>query len=451
MNKKKLFLLTLLLILATSLFVGCNSFKSRIDAEDHNCKVIIDANGGVRTNMEVRTYNMEKGSCIPVPSFIGNIIIPQPGKEYHTIVGYFRVTLDENNEIVKDENGEIIWGEQWDFQWDRVEGDVVLAVKWSRDITYEFVEGVLDNGNALPDSFKFDAVCEHTFVDGVCTQCFEIEDEATNPMVYSVPSTHRIAEPSISEKPTAEGFTFMGYYWDKECKQEIAFPYVLTADDIARYEEQAAINKEYNLPIYTKWLQGEYELVETESDFTSVLANSNYYFLTDELDMTGKKISMSNFSGTIEGNNCVIKNLTIKITQAKNVVDYSAMFNKLTNTAKINNITFENLIIEFVVFVDSAENKFPINKLARVSLFSSSKDAAAVLNNVNIDATIRVVHDKNKTIAVGGETEEVENDFECEITFYSFSNTEADKINVIKTGGEIGNEAKEFKFTYPAA
>jgi len=127
------------------------------------------------------------------------------------------------------------------------------------------------------------------------------------------------------------------------------------------------------------------------------------------------------------------------------------MFNKLTNTAKINNITFENLIIEFVVFVDSAENKFPINKLARVSLFSSSKDAAAVLNNVNIDATIRVVHDKNKTIAVGGETEEVENDFECEITFYSFSNTEADKINVIKTGGEIGNEAKEFKFTYPAA
>ena len=33
----------------------------------------------------------------------------------------------------------------------------------------------------------------------------------------------------------------------------------------------------------------------------------------------------------------------------------------------------------------------------------------------------------------------------------STGNTEADKVNVIKTGGDIGNQAKEFKFTYPAA
>ena len=314
MKKRKVILLTLILAFTAILFVGCTNFKSQIDPEVHNCVVTIHANGGEMNEMEVRTFYVETGSPLPIPKTTGTVIIQEPARANHTIVGYFRVELDEN--------GEFIWGEEWDFQWDHVESDMMLAVKWSRNVTYEFSKGTLMDGSALPTDFAFANVAAD--------------------LVQSVPTNGIIYEPNTSKKPKANGYTFLGYFKDAACTLPLTFPYELTEQDIADYSQNAATNPEYNMPIYTKWLQGEYTLISKARDLASISGSTNYYFMVDELDMEGQSISFgANYSGKIVGNGCVIKNLKLDVDQKRNTINHNAMFKNLVG-AKISDLTFRD-------------------------------------------------------------------------------------------------------------
>lgn len=418
MKKRKLFLLAFVLVIAAALFVGCAGFESQVDPNVHTCKVTIHANGGTMNEVEVRTFYVEEGSPLPEPTVFGNVIIYEPVLLNHTIEGFYRVTLGENNEILS-------WGEKWDFQWDHVTGNVDLAVLWARDMTFEFVGGKLLDGGALPSDFAFD------------------NPEAD--LTGSVSANNIIKAPTPSKAPKAIGYTFIGYFKDAACTQPIQFPYTLTEQDIADYDAAAATDPNYNMPIYTQWLKGEYILVNEASDFTNIGANSNYYFMVDEINMTGLDIRFpSTYRGTIEGNGCLIKNLTVSVEQAGNRPNTTLMFATLTG-AKIRNITFENLVAEYVIVHEPEKN----NNIdfANVTFFCESKDANTVLENVNISATLKVSHKENKIVITETGSEYVANDYECDVTFYSFDREEASKLGTIKTGDAV----QEISFVYPAA
>ena len=417
MKKRKLFLLAFVLVITAALFVGCAGFESQVDPKVHTCKVTIHGNGGTMNEVEVRTFYVEEGSPLPEPTLFGNVIIYKPILTNHTIDGFYRVTLGENNEILS-------WGEKWDFNWDRVSGNLQLAVKWARDMTYEFVGGQLLGGGELPSDFAF------------------VNPEAD--LTGSVSANNIIKAPTPSKIPKATGYTFTGYFKDAACTQPIQFPYTLTEQDIADYDAIASTQPNYSMPIYTQWLKGEYTLVEEASDFANIGTNTNYYFMVEELDMTDVKVRFpSDYKGTIEGNGCVIKNLTVSTKQTSRTPNVALMFNTLIG-AKIKNLSFENLVAEYVVVLKPEENSNI--STANVNFFCVSKDADTVIENVNIEATLKVTHEKNKIAITGTGSEYVANDYACDVTFYSFDRTEASVLGVIKTGEEV----QEIEFVYPA-
>ncbi len=408
--------------MAAAVAVGCTRFKSQIDPDVHNCVVIVHANGGQMNNLEVRTFNMQEGATIPLPS--DTSAIPSPAREKHTLLGFYRVELDENNNIVRGEDGEIVWGEKWDFQWDRLEGNVNIAAKWERNVTYEFVKGNLYGGEALGEDFAF--------------------SNQEGRLVKSVSDNNTVILPSGSDIPAATGHTLVGYFLDAACTQKITLPYSFSENEVANFRAELAENAEYNLPIYTQWLVGTYNVINDASDLTSFTNNVNYFFDVDELDMTGRIVSFgSTFSGEIIGNGCVIRNISVNIKQARGTVDYSVLFRSLVG-ASINDLVFDGVTVNFSVEVNSSQQGNERNQNANVSLMYMSKDADTEINNVTCrNVSFEVTHAQNhfqSNPETGGEF--VINNYICNVSFFKYGKDAGDLI------GSIDNDHETQRITY---
>ena len=134
--------------------------------------------------------------------------------------------------------------------------------------------------------------------------------------------------------PTKSGYTFLGWYTDKNYTNKISEIKSGSSGDIT---------------LYAKWVEGSYTVISNASDLKNISTKSNY-ILVDDIDLNGNEwtpigTSYSAFNGIFNGNGYSISNF--KITKAQEYVGFFAK-----NSGTIKNLTLNNFTIEISSDID---------------------------------------------------------------------------------------------------
>ena len=138
-------------------------------------------------------------------------------------------------------------------------------------------------------------------------------------------------------------FSFINLYWDAEGEEAVA-----TVDQISKKEGENSV-------IYAKYLSGNWTAVRTANQAANMLratGNGNYFIVYDIEcdDVSFSYKTFGSYGGTIEGNGKTLKNINISAT-LRNAPDKGSILGNLTATAKIKNLTIENVSISLSIGV----------------------------------------------------------------------------------------------------
>lgn len=134
-----------------------------------------------------------------------------------------------------------------------------------------------------------------------------------------------------------KAYTFVQFYTSETCDTAVDWP-------IARGEE--------DIVIYAKYIKGNWTIVDDASDIVNIfslgVAENRKYYQINDIDCAKSTASVmtSDFAGEWHGNGYKVKNLKInkeKIATSTTV----ALFGNITATAKIIDVTFENIDVYF--------------------------------------------------------------------------------------------------------
>lgn len=205
---------------------------------------------------------------------------------------------------------------------------------------------------------------------------------------------------------SATDATFLKYYRDAECTQEI-----LSTD---RFEKPADGE---NLIVYAKYLAGSWTFVSKASDvskmFSGIGRSSNAYYLLNDIDCSALgAIGLSDgmFACRIEGNGFTISNLKF---ESKNIGANATMsvFGAFADTAAISGLTIENVTV-----TASTRNAIRVSGIYAVSHAVSEKakfedftiDGIELIVNIAEGATVENVDGShNEYLIKGADGEEI--------------------------------------------
>jgi len=345
MNLKiKAMLLSLLLLVTLLCATGCSEETSPYqlnDSQNYSVSVKYDANGGfftTNTAVIVDSYNiadMEKDSN-------GNAQIPliapdNAAREKNAFTainnGYFLAGwYAERTETGKDDAGNptYTYGKKWDFEKD------ILSVNANQ--AYTSAEPVLTLYAAWIPMFEI-----------------EIYDAASGELMTSIdydPTAGKeILLPAWDEEtgavemnnfPEKSGYTFNAAYYDKELAQKVDTQQITHTGAI---DEATGTASDTVMQLYVDWTEGEWFHIYNVEQFLDNASVSGCYEIHADLDFTDENWPTSlmhgSFSGTIHGNGHTFKN--IQLEQTNNSKTNSGLFGQLTDTAVLQDITFENV------------------------------------------------------------------------------------------------------------
>ena len=172
-----------------------------------------------------------------------------------------------------------------------------------------------------------------------------------------------------------DGYTCVGYYSDKELTTpwdpSFAHPGGATDCDIA---------------VYADYIEGEWIIVSTFDQLKNAMSQGNVY-LTADIDCEGKELNAVAFSGIFNGNGYKISNFKVNRTGTK-VSPTSSIFKRLTSTAVVKDVTFENVVFDFTGIEESivTNSKFS----PKVAALTVDMQAGATVENVTITGTFLV-------------------------------------------------------------
>lgn len=181
---------------------------------------------------------------------------------------------------------------------------------------------------------------------------------------------------------TADGYTFLEFYEDKD------FNKVFDS-----WPVRARDKEDGDVDIYARFISGTWTVVKDVAGVSSMFrsSSSNYYFFTDEIDCS--ELSPVNrfytFTGKIEGNGCIIKNLKVKSSELTLRTGTVSMFGNIRNGAEIKNIKFENLSVTYTVASSGDPDIFFV---------FSSVEENAVVSNVEIGGQMNITLNENGNI-----------------------------------------------------
>ena len=128
-----------------------------------------------------------------------------------------------------------------------------------------------------------------------------------------------------------ENYTPTGFYSDKDLET----PW----DDTTVHPGGES---DCDIPVYVKYIKGEWELVNNISDFKKAISAGKNIYLTADIDCENATLSLGEYSATLEGNGYSIKNFKVlKSNQAYR--PKCAIFDRLSDGAQIKNVNFENV------------------------------------------------------------------------------------------------------------
>lgn len=293
--RKTLFLVVAVLAILLVCTACAQSDKlSKLEKDGYTCHVTFDFNGGFVSGMDKQVYYVKPNSLLfPLGADGTDTTEPLLSgcylKEY-----YVKETAPDGTETER----------PWNFETDRVTGNITLYCRWVVNFSVRVLYG---EGN-------------------------------TESVTMQVPS----ATLTLNSLPKANGYTFIGYYYDAAFEKPVTLPYTHHGDEKNPVET-----------LYAKTLVGNYYLVSQPKDLQTVKAGGKYYLMND-IDMSGVATTFPDaFVGEILGNGHTVKNLTVTKTQSRTGV-YYGLFNELGGNAVIRDITFENLRV--VVSLTNQQN-----------------------------------------------------------------------------------------------
>lgn len=385
----------LCMILVAVLFItACSSMGTAIDPGDwfYDCVVTYDALGGTINSRGIRETYYMANSYLFEPSGTTNMLI-QPIKDGYILAGWYT-----SKEEIFDEQGDVIGysfraEDRWDFNEDRVQGDLTLYARWIPQGKVDYTDAssgeIMFTKNITTDSpvQKLSSAAENLIAkQGHTLYGYYSDKECTQPYLFS-DYTHTELIPS-DEEIYAQLFQEFPQYFKKiafvepenidELEEDTSdlfinrLGYEITTDDkAARQEirkrkdeiiEQSIASYTLNTAekiVYLKYIEGNYVRVASADDirsggnygFTGVDSTGkpvNGYILSNDIDLKGAAVRMvDTFSGRIYGNGFSIKNIEINISSRKLDQDTSksaGLFDTLDG-AYIENLTFENFTI----------------------------------------------------------------------------------------------------------
>ncbi|HHY64514.1 MAG TPA: InlB B-repeat-containing protein [Clostridiaceae bacterium] len=359
----------------------------------YDCVVIYDALGGVINTREVRETYYMKNSYLFKPSGTANMMV-EPVKDGYILAGWYTAKED-----ILDSSGNVVGysfkaEDRWDFDEDRVQGDMTLYARWIPQGKVEYIDAdtgdIMFSKNITESSpvqelsgaaLTLISKAGHTFLgyfaDSACTIPYEFAQYKHRSLI---PSNEEVYAQLYEEFP--QFFRKIEYVEPEGGEEEPEFSnpdlfinklgYEITTDreeDRAKirarkdqiYEE--AIN-EYiknteNTHVYLKYIKGNYARIASAEDLKNngkygFLGTDRYgnpvdgYILTRDIDFKGITLEMTeNFKGKIYGNGYSLKNITINVSSRKIDTDSrkSAGLFLSMDGAYIENLTLENMSI----------------------------------------------------------------------------------------------------------
>ena len=139
--------------------------------------------------------------------------------------------------------------------------------------------------------------------------------------------------------PDLNGKTFDKAYTDATMTEE------LTGKIGGSIDYEKGIANAESIKVYTTWLEGDWFKIYTAKQFYDNSRLGGNYILCADLDFSNQvwapTLAKGEFKGTILGNGHKISN--VKVTQSDSRQEAGGLFGKLHASAKIENVTFENL------------------------------------------------------------------------------------------------------------
>lgn len=299
MNFKKISVF--FLVFMTLWLASCSKNTADINEiinKGYNHIITLDANGGKLGNYTTRSLYVKKNSLIAEPGTNG---IPQAVMLNHVLEGWY--------EGEKTEDG-IEYKEKWNFKESRATKSVTLYAKWRLEYRVTIVYG---------------------------------ENNESSKVVQTLTDESELIKRPTSN-PTLTGYTFLEYYRDEDLTEVFEFD--------RAYSFKDENNEEFfELIIYTKWLEGKWNVVRTAEDMVKFNAATNLYIMND-LDFEGLTIKWpDSYSGKIEGNNHCIKNINFTKQQSGGISQRNFGLIGQISDATINDLTFQNCKVEFAIAV----------------------------------------------------------------------------------------------------
>jgi hypothetical protein len=372
-----------MLLAAMLLISGCSGEKNPYEVNDQehfNVSVKFDANGGLfttNTSVIVDSYNisdMKAGAD-------GRVNIPllspddaQRGKDGFKAYknGYFLAGWYAQRVATTDEQGNTVYNyaKKWDFSSD--------TVKVHASGTYTSSKPVMTLYAAWVPLFEIEVYDLNTgdFLDSITlnpTENMEIKLPAWNEESGCI---------EMNDLPERDGYTFADAYYDADGMVPISGE---TLKHSGRMDYDFGVAVGSKMKIYVDWLEGEWFHIYTAEQFVKNAKLNANYVIHNDLDFDGliwpTVFVQGNFGGTIQGNGYTFKN--ISAVQTSNSKTNAGLFGMLKDTAKIDDLTFDNVT-------------FTIQKGSRVSgacfgLLAGQVDSNAMLTNVQIlNSTLQI-------------------------------------------------------------
>ncbi|MBE7086538.1 MAG: hypothetical protein E7366_05260 [Clostridiales bacterium] len=355
-------LLIILTVLA-SLFIfgGCTlgeTFEEILSTRDLNPYVTYYANGGIFEDKK-----SEKNIYYKIGSGVLNIAetsnttsgTVKVNRDGYTLLGWYFVELDEEGKPIfeDEEKGLYKLGEPVDFKKTLVKDEHwIIAADW-QPMTKVNVVLAVEEGKTLPVATEDG---EKMFKNGDVIGSIEYD---TTGNAYDVGEIVEVKD---------KAFTFIKYYADAACTQTVSWPLKpLDTDDT----------------VYAKYIEGDWTLVSSAKDvrtmFSKTGAKERYWILND-IDCKGSAItSATTFAAEVQGNGFTISNFKVikgEISSGAVV----ALFGNITATAKLENVTFANVSMEYTV------KSGPLN----IYFAYASLDDAATVTNVSLQGKMTI-------------------------------------------------------------
>lgn len=283
-HKWKIILCLICVLFATCALAAC-TYEFDPSDTGYTVTVIYDANGGrfgSSDGNEQREFRYKPAVTIIEPGGTQNNQVGSPVYSSRHVMGWYAAVLGDDLKPLKnqedeyvDENGASIFeGEAWNFAEDKLPDEdgytLYLVARWA--MNYKLTVDVGEEARAAG-------------LKNVEYTTYTEPGPLTRPYLESR-DNYSWAGHTLFSCITSDG-------------REI-----VTSEDWATLEFS---DDNPEITVTVRWLEGEWDIIQTTSELSSMKSSGNYILATD-IDMLGRSFSLTNFRGVLDGNGNTISN-----------------------------------------------------------------------------------------------------------------------------------------------